>query len=276
MTSRKIIDLIQKLFGMCGVGITSKATLNHLIKTEEEYFAMQDRYAIDLHLALSIKDAPSEKMLPLIASSESQLHQDIFVLSILDFKKDGYFVEFGAASGRELSNSYLLEKEFNWRGILAEPGKIWHQQLKANRENAIIETRCVWKDSDSTLTFNEVKSAELSTIQEFSGSDGHIHARAGGVTYSVETISLLDLLDSHNAPRVIDYLSIDTEGSEYEILEAFDFAKYSFNVITCEHNYTSNREKIYSLLTAHGYVRVHDQLSQFDDWYINADLIPAS
>ena len=84
----------------------------------------------------------------------------------------------------------------------------------------------------------------------------------------VETISLLDMLDKFDAPRHIDYLSIDTEGSEYEILRDFDFDKYKFSVITCEHNQTETRDRIYDLLTGKGYVRKMEDLSQQDDWYV--------
>lgn len=86
--------------------------------------------------------------------------------------------------------------------------------------------------------------------------------------YDVQTISLVDLLDKYNAPAIIDYLSIDTEGSEYEILKEFNFSKYRFNVITCEHNHTSAREKIFNLLTANGYVCKFRNLSMCDDWYV--------
>tara|TARA_B100000780_G_C20781390_1_gene310300 strand:+ start:75 stop:314 length:240 start_codon:yes stop_codon:yes gene_type:complete len=70
------------------------------------------------------------------------------------------------------------------------------------------------------------------------------------------------LLIKYNAPRLIDYLSIDTEDSEFEILKNFDFNNYKFRVITCEHNFNKNREKIYKLLTANGYRR------KFEDWYV--------
>ena len=90
-------------------------------------------------------------------------------------------------------------------------------------------------------------------------------------TYHVESISLLNLLEKYDAPRRINYLSIDTEGSEFEILNAFDFTAYSFDVITCEHNYTANREKIYELLTKNGYQRINQEVSQFDDWYIETN-----
>lgn len=208
------------------------------------------------------------KALQTLPRSRSQLRQDIFVLCELDFKRDGFFVEFGATNGVDLSNSYLLETEFNWKGILAEPARSWHADLKSNRR-AEIETRCVWRSTGEQLTFNEVpRSKELSTIDEFSASDGHAKRRAKGMRYKVETVSLNDLLDAHNAPIVIDYLSIDTEGSEYEILANFDFSKHRFRVITCEHNYTQERDKIHTLLTEKGYLRKFEDVSQFDDWYV--------
>ena len=66
--------------------------------------------------------------------SKAQLHQDIFVLAEHDFKSSGYFVEFGATNGHDLSNTYLLETQFGWQGIVAEPAKSWHEALKKNME----------------------------------------------------------------------------------------------------------------------------------------------
>ena len=63
---------------------------------------------------------------------KSQLGQEIFALIENDFKRDGFFVEFGATNGLELSNTHLLEKEFGWTGILAEPAKTWHEDLYKN------------------------------------------------------------------------------------------------------------------------------------------------
>lgn len=203
----------------------------------------------------------------LLSKSNSQIKQDLFVLSELNYKKNGFFVEFGACDGLIFSNSYLLEKEFGWKGILAEPAKCWHNQLKNNR-NCWIETDCVWGVSDSFLTFNETDTAELSTIDNFGLYGDHALSREKGNTYSVKTISLNDLLEKYNAPKEIDYLSIDTEGSELEILSNFDFSKYSFRVITCEHNYTPMREKIFELLINNGYLRVFEEVSKFDDWYV--------
>ncbi len=185
-------------------------------------------------------------------------------------KRNGYFVEFGATNGVKLNNTYLLEKAFGWKGILAEPGRVWHDDLHNNRL-CVIETRCVWSKSGEQLEFNEVAAGELSTIVEFTDSDRHSAARKFGKKYIVETISLNDLLKSNGAPNCIDYLSVDTEGSEFTILANFDFSKYDVRIITVEHNFTVMREKIHTLLKSKGYVRIFESFSQWDDWYIKSE-----
>jgi FkbM family methyltransferase len=212
-----------------------------------------------------------EKNLPLGVPSKSQLHQDLMVLLATGMKRNGYFVEFGATNGVDFSNSYLLEKGFAWRGILAEPARIWHDALRANR-SAEIDFSCVWSKSGESLRFCESRVPELSTIRTFAEEDFHAHARKDAQEYDVETISLIDLLEKHASPREIDYLSIDTEGSEYEILKAFDFQRYRISVITCEHNYGSNRDDIHRLLSSHGFERKMVGMSKFDDWYFHQSL----
>ena len=210
------------------------------------------------------------RILKALRGSKSQLGQDLFVLCELGFKEGGYFVEFGATNGIDLSNTYVLEKQFGWSGIVAEPAGLWHEALKANR-SCHIETDCVWRESNAVLTFNEVDFGEFSTIDTYSSVDALSKVRKQGKAYSVNSISLNDMLDKYKAPSRIDFLSIDTEGSEYEILSNFDFGKYQFTTICCEHNYMPVREKIFSLLTKHGYVRKFEEVSEFDDWFVKVD-----
>lgn len=200
--------------------------------------------------------------------SNAQLFQDLFVVWCHREKKQGFFVEFGATDGVHLSNSRLLETQFEWQGILAEPARCWHDSLRQNRK-CIIDTRCVFDRSGHSVEFNEVATAELSTVNSFSDQDHHSGRRKNGTQYAVQTVTLADLLREHNAPRDIGYLSIDTEGSELDILRAFDFTSYRFDVITVEHNFTVNREVIAALLRRNGYVRVFTEFSHWDDWYLH-------
>lgn len=248
--------IIKKLLQSQNLHLIHSNTLSRYIEIEK-----------DFDFLLNLPSDFINKLLPLIPHSQSQLKQDLFVVSETNFKKNGYFIEFGATNGKLLSNTYLLEKELNWNGILAEPARCWHEDLNKNR-NCIKETKCVWQKSGEELTFNEVNAPELSTIEAFNNSDNHAVSRKSGKQYKVETISLLDLLIKHNAPKNIDYLSIDTEGSEYDILNEFDFNAYNIKIITCEHNFTPMREKIEKLLYSKGYTKKHTGLSKWDDWYV--------
>jgi FkbM family methyltransferase len=204
--------------------------------------------------------------------SPSQNGQDRFVLYALGEERrgEGFFVEFGATDGHELSNTYLLEREFGWNGIVAEPNPGYQAALHRNRRCGISD-HCVWRQSGEKVRFQVVDSAPaLSTIDEFRDSDNHDRSRT--TTIEVPTITLNDLLKQHRAPRQIDYISIDTEGSELAILEAFDFAAYDVSVFTIEHNFTPARVKILRLMQQQGYVRVFETISQWDDWYVRADL----
>jgi len=262
-----IKNLINRLLAGINLCIVNKAYWLTVVSELENRKMLENIEAKRKTIAILKSDnkALTDKYLPL---STSQILQDIFVLDHFRYKQNGYFVEFGATNGLNLSNTYILEKYFKWNGILAEPAKNWHKELKQNR-NCIIETDCVWSSTGESLQFIEAKSAELSTISNFKDNDIHSQVRIEKRKYQVPSISLMDLLKRHNAPKRISYLSIDTEGSEFEILKNFEFSKYSIGVITCEHNYGANREKIKELLEFNGFTRVHDEVSQFDDWYVN-------
>ena len=223
----------------------------------------------DLNFLRLLPEDALVQALAVLPDSQSQLRQDIFVLSQCGFKSAGYFVEFGATDGQTLSNTWLLEKHYRWTGILAEPGRRWHRQLQSLRDVSI-DTDCVWSESGARLEFVEAQVGELSTIASYADSDEHAVSRLNARRYEVTTVSLDDLLKRYDAPSQIDYLSIDTEGSEFQILKAFNFDNYKFSVITCEQNFTSNRENIHALLTEHGYVRKLESVSKFDDWYVRA------
>jgi FkbM family methyltransferase len=226
----------------------------------------------DIQFFLSLPDNSLKRVLELAPLSKSQIRQDLFALVASNFKRNGYFVEFGATDGVSLSNTHLLEKMFDWRGILAEPSRHWHHELRANRK-VNISLDCVWSVTGTMIDFVETEIVELSTASEFIGIDSHAGSRIVSNSYLVKTISLNDLLESFDAPTVIDYLSIDTEGSEFLILSNLDFLKWHFQIITVEHNFTSQRKLIEELLTFNGYKKVCQDVSRFDDWYLSADLI---
>lgn len=248
-------DFLQRLASKLGVVVLRKASFDELNLgySKGRFFRM-----------LQVVEGPEvlSQFLRLEKKSKSQLGQDLLAALVSNFKSGGYFVEFGATDGITLSNTYLLEKELGWEGILAEPARMWHTRLRASRSTAICE-KAVWAQTGQTLQFHE--DAELSTIEGFESLK---HEKRSGTTYSVDTISLTDLLTEYSAPLFIDFLSVDTEGSEYAVLSNFDWSSRKFGLICVEHNFTENRELIFNLLTSQGYLRILEDVSGWDDWYI--------
>jgi FkbM family methyltransferase len=210
-------------------------------------------------------------ILPQLSSSRSQLFQDLWVLFELLQKRGGFFVEIGASDGLSLSNTWLLETAYSWRGILAEANPALHASLAANRQ-AAVDSRCVYSKSGEQLEFRITDEPHLSTLAEFAGSDHNAPARSRYRRVTVPTVSLKDLLDAHQAPNTIDYLSIDTEGSEWEILRAYDFSR-RIHCISVEHGFSERRERIRKHLESRGFVNRIPDASAWDDWYLHEDVL---
>jgi len=255
-----VIGTLKRALARLDIAVIRHSTLRELESSRN--------CADDLRFLRDMPRTSAVQLLDCLGRSQAQNRQDLFVLAELGFPSRGYFVEFGATDGVHGSNSYLMERDFGWRGIVAEPARCWHQQLRANRSCAI-DTSCVWRETGSMLQFSEVDQfPALSTLSQFRYADSWSRARRHARSYEVATVSLRDLLARHGAPREIDYLSIDTEGSELEILRSFDFDEYRIRIITCEHNYAPAREEVHALLRRHGYERKFESHSKYDDWYV--------
>ncbi len=204
--------------------------------------------------------------------SYSQLKQDVFALFCLG-ESPKYFLEFGACDGVMLSNTFLLETYYNWNGLLVEPLEYYNRHLKRIRTSTV-DTLCVSNVTGDDVEFTQVANMPcISGITEHSVGDyWSDHRKEHGETYTVKTISLNDLLDKHNCPSTVDYLSIDTEGTEQLILEAYDFSR-KFNVLTIEHNDTDTKQPVIDLLKSKGYIHVIPQISMHDSWFISPEVL---
>ena len=209
--------------------------------------------------------------------SQSQIGQDTMVMALTDHKRNGYFVEFGVMDGAQFSNTLVLERDLGWQGIVCEPGRTFHAALVQNR-TCSIDTRAVHEVSCQLLEFKEtLTELGLSGLTDFfDAGECHTARRqaSAGATYLVQTVSLNDLLDQHLAPHKIDYLSMDTEGSEYAILESFDFDRHRVAIFSIEHNYFEpRRQQIKDIMLAHGYRHIVPELSRHDDWFMDQSLL---
>ena len=194
-----------------------------------------------------------------------QLKQDRLVLEILDFKQGGYFVEVGAWHPTNISNTFILETKFNWSGLCIDPFPV--RGFAEKRPGSRLIETAVGRVDGEVLDF---RMAEWAGGFEKCLSDRAFNRPIvkNAEVVSVSTKSLESILIQNNSPREIDFLSLDTEGSEFEIIRDFDFEKYSFKVIINEHNFIQeNRVSVRNLLLSRGYF-LYCEL-EHDDVYVN-------
>jgi FkbM family methyltransferase len=202
----------------------------------------------------------------------SQVGQDKWVHSVLGSKREGFFVELGACDGIEYSNTLFFEKQLGWKGICIEPNDEYYSKLLKNR---------------SSMNVNELAFSEAGHEVDFSCSEaasGIVDENIGPFTrkdklVKKKTTTLGAILDACRAPSIMDYLSLDVEGQEYNILKTFPFDKYKFRCMTVEHNapHIGNTQQmlIRNILESNGYrfVKGNDDVHHWghgpiDDFYV--------
>jgi hypothetical protein len=207
----------------------------------------------------------------------SQFGQDEFVLDVLDGMRAGFFLDSGASDGVQSSNTYLLEATFGWNGICVEPNDAFYAALVRNRRCQCLH--CCLYDRDGTVDFLEAAGTLGGIVDDY--DPAHLKyttdalRRTGALSEPLSLVSkpartVRSVLRDCAAPSVLDYWSLDTEGSEVSILKSFPFDEYSFRVLTVEHNWLPARAEIQSLLEARGYRRI--KTLEIDDCYILREL----
>lgn len=254
-------SILEKGLSLFGLGLVRKQDLERLKAMDAAY---ESNY-VDFEIIQKLSVNAREKYGKFRTHSTSALRQDLVALLVTDFKQGGFFVEFGACDGKFVSNSFLLETKFNWNGILSEPAQIWHEELFKNR-SCTISKYAVGLQSKKQIQFIEYVAPGLSRIGNLgsSGENARIKRK-----YFVESITLNDLLEKYNAPRQIDFISIDTEGGEYDILKDFDFTQYEISLIAVEHNYGSDRMLVRDLMINKGFQQVLLEVSRYESWFVH-------
>lgn len=191
----------------------------------------------------------------------SQYQQDkILNEEIFKDKKDGYFIDVGATDGRLGSNSLFFEETLNWKGICIEPIQHLYDKLKENRKCITVNCACFNKNENvnfmQCIGHTEALSGIMTTYptEHLKRIGDEIREHGGSLSHKlIQGRTLNDILVEHNAPIDIDYLSIDTEGSELQVLEGLDLNKYNIRVIDVENNYQHLFEPIRTYLMKYGY-----------------------
>jgi len=173
------------------------------------------------------------------------------------------------------SNSLFFERMRNWNGICIEANPVFFKDLKKYRKCNISHT-CISSENDMEVDF--ALCDETSGVTSTAGS----FTRCKDVV-KMKTKTLESVLESNNAPKIIDYLSLDVEGHEYEVIKNFPFNEYIFNCITVDHNEPRDssglRNKIRKLLEANSYIFIKGNDSvkgasngSIEDFYVHSSI----
>jgi FkbM family methyltransferase len=185
------------------------------------------------------------------ATYYSQIGQDQYINEqLFGNYQGGVFVDIGAHNGVTYSNTYFLEKERGWTGICIEPIPARFEELKACR-NCVCVQGCVSDINgisqllmvSSPVVHTEMLTGLLHTYDPRHLERMKIELFYNGGSYDtidVQCYKLNDLLEQNGITHV-NYLSIDTEGGEFDILASIDFSKFKIDAITVEDNYGDPR-----------------------------------
>lgn len=191
------------------------------------------------------------------------------------FFRPGFFLEIGCWHGEHISQTSYLEKVRGWNGLAVDPFPVGFED-----RNCMLCQKAISKDGNKRqfikVSIDRRYGGDVSYFSGFKDTlKTHLSLIKNHCDYEeieVETITVKELYLRYNLPRYIEFLSVDTEGSEVEIFKSIDFKKNSFGLIVFEHNGVAKVKKdIAKILVWKGYL-LYESLSE-DDIYINKKLI---
>jgi FkbM family methyltransferase len=160
--------------------------------------------------------------------------------------RNGFYVELGANDGALASNSYYFELKKGWRGILIEPCPNLYLSCLNRRgeKNQVFCNACVSFDySDEfvrmiycdSMTISEELNLDIGNKKDFI-NEGIKYLSSGEkpFEFGAKATTLNAILSIANAPSLIDFLSLDVEGAELEVLKGVDFNKFNFKYMLIE------------------------------------------
>jgi len=171
-------------------------------------------------------------------------------------KENGFYIELGANDGITFSNTAFFEYEKGWKGILIEPSFIKYQECLKNRpENIVLNYACVSNDYEKEFISGDFNSGSMmSSINGDRLGDKNL--------VDVKAMTLEKILDEHHKDKEIDFLSLDTEGYELNILKGLNLSKYRPKNMLIE-VYNWDFENIVKYLEENNY-KLHSNISNLN------------
>ena len=187
-------------------------------------------------------------------------------------KRKGYFIEIGANDGIHQSNTFYLEKKKKWSGLLVEPGKKAFTNLIKNRsdQNIFINAACVpFYYEKEFVEFNDYYlmgyiediNTDNNTIEHKKFSEEYIGKTDLKYSkYNVPAKTLNSILLENDAPKNIDFFSLDVEGEELSVLEGLDFSIFKIKYIFIE---SRDKKRTIDFLVDKNYELIEDFNSNY-------------
>ena len=252
---------LRKVFSFFNLGLVKNKDLANLQQIFIDYTCLLNKLKFFLLFEKKLNETKSELFsnINFLVESKSQNGQDLFALLSNDFKKGGVFIEFGAYDGVIFSNTYLLEKQFGWNGILIDPIPSHFESMKINRKCKLIHGAITVEKQDSVL-IEELPASDLSTSVNKRKLFKKIH--------EVKAFTLLEIIDLNLTSNEIDFLSIDIEGNDLDILKSLDLNRYKIKAVCVEHNFREGSDEIKDYMDKNGYDLVHSEFSKNDYWFV--------
>jgi len=186
----------------------------------------------------------------------------------------GFFIEIGAHNGEYLSNTLFYEESLNWQGICIEASPLLFAECEKRRKCLALNYAICNNDGEAEfLELSGDPSALSGLIETYDDRHTkriktHIQTNGGhSDVIIVKTSKLKTILDNNNIKEV-HYLSIDTEGSELDILNSIDFEKTFIHIIEVENNYPDKFQPIIDLLLKNGFI--HKENIDWDEIFVNS------
>ena len=191
----------------------------------------------------------------------SQRGEDYLLWKFFGEKTAGFYVDIGSFDGIHLSNSYTFER-MGWKGICVEPNPEIFFYCKQNRPGALcLNQACVASPGQAAVKFYVEKLGLLSSTIRSEEKLQDIKTRysqrrldfSGLKEIRVKANTVNGILAEHfPALKKIDFISIDTEGNEIDVIRGIDFNKYDTRVVLVEANSQKTQQELSQLLKEKG------------------------
>jgi FkbM family methyltransferase len=200
---------------------------------------------------------------------KAQHGEDKQLAKHFDRKKDGFYVEVGAFDGVEFSNTYYFE-QIGWTGVLIEADPVVADKCRKNRTGSqVVNCAAVAPGTEAEVELDVVEGAEYFSSRCFKPEVFYKENLPPVHKILVPARTLDAMLEQCNVTR-IDFLTIDVEGFEYDVLQGFTIAKYSPEIVIVErfHQGLFPDWKIVKYMHRNGYY--YGRITGCNDWFIRA------